>query len=91
MISLPFVEWVIAEKYNTWEELQVAIEALEKDWEAKIVLFSIEHIEVEEVNDYMRKNWVPNLVKISEVMKVAEIPVLGTGKTDYKELKKLIS
>ena len=90
MISLPFVEWVIAEKYNTWEELQVAIEALEKDWEAKIVLFSIEHIEVEEVNDYMRKNGVPNLVKISEVMKVAEIPVLGTGKTDYKELKKLI-
>ena len=91
MISLPFVEWVIAEKYNTWDELQIAIEALEKDWEAKIVLFSIEHIETEEVNDYMRKNWVPNLVKIDEVIKIKEIPLLGTGKTDYKELKKLIN
>jgi len=90
MISLPFVEWVISEKYWSDEELRIAIEALEKDWEAKIVLFTIEHLEVEEVNDYMRKNWVPNLVKISEVIKVDEIPVLGTGKTDYKELKKMI-
>ncbi len=90
MISLPALEETIARKYNTWEELEVAIEALEKDGEAKIVLFSIEHIEIEEVNDYMRKNGVPNLVKISEVIKIEEIPVLGTGKTDYKELKKLI-
>ncbi|MCD5380337.1 AMP-binding protein [Candidatus Gracilibacteria bacterium] len=91
MISLPFVEGVIAEKYNTGDELQIAIEALEKDGEAKIVLFSIEHIETEEVNDYMRKNGVPNLVRIDEVIKIEEIPVLGTGKTDYKELKKLIN
>jgi acyl carrier protein len=43
------------------------------------------------VNNYMRENWVPNLVKISEVIKIEEIPVLGTGKTDYKVLKKMIS
>ena len=91
MISLPFIEWVLLEKYGSDEELKMAIEALEKDWETKIVLFSLEHLEIEEVNDYMRKNWVPNLVKISEVIKIEEIPVLGTGKTDYKVLKKMIS
>jgi acyl-CoA synthetase (AMP-forming)/AMP-acid ligase II len=91
MISLPFVEWVLLEKYGSDEELKIAIEALEKDWEAKIVLFSLEYIETEEVNDYLRKRWVSNLVKVSEVIKIKEIPVLWTGKTDYKELKKLIS
>jgi len=91
MISLPFVEWILLEKYGSDEELKIAIEALEKDWEAKIVLFSLEHVEVAEVNDYLRKRGVSNLVKVSEVIKVELIPVLWTGKTDYKELKKLIS
>ena len=90
MISLPFVEGVLLEKYGDDTELKIAVEGVEKDGETKIILFSIEHIEVEEVNDYMRKSWVSNLVKISEVISVAEIPLLGTGKTDYKELKKMI-
>lgn len=90
MISLPFIEWVLLEKYWSNEELKIAIEALENEGSVKIVLFTIEHIEIEEVNDYMRKNWIPNLVKISEVIKIKEIPVLWTGKTDYKVLKKMI-
>jgi hypothetical protein len=36
----------------------------------------LEHIEVEKVNDYLRKRGVSNLVKISEVIKIDEIPVL---------------
>ncbi len=91
MISLPFVENVLLEKYGSDKELRIAIEALEKNWNAKIVLFSIEKIEIDEVNDYMRKKWVSNLVKISENIVIESIPVLWTGKTDYKSLKKMIS
>ena len=91
MISLPALEEVLSKKYNTWEELEVAIEALEKDWETKIVLFSLEKISLEEANKFMRENWIPNLVKISENIIVEEIPVLGTGKTDYKILKNMIN
>ncbi|MFA5916626.1 MAG: AMP-binding protein [Candidatus Gracilibacteria bacterium] len=90
MISLPFVEGILLEKYGSEEELKVAIEAIEKDGNAKIVLFSIEHIEVDEVNDYLRKRGVSNLVKIAETIIIEKIPVLGTGKTDYKSLKSLI-
>lgn len=90
MISLPFVEGILLEKYGSEEELKVAIEAIEKDGNAKIVLFSIEHIEVDEVNDYLRKRWVSNLVKIAETIIIEKIPVLWTGKTDYKSLKSLI-
>lgn len=90
MISLPFIEETLLKKYWNDKELTIAIEALEKDWEAKIVLFSIGNIELEEVNTYMRKNGIPNLAKISEIIQVEEIPVLWTWKTDYKELKKMI-
>ncbi len=90
MISLPFVENILLEKYGSDKELKIAIEAIEKDWNAKIVLFSLEHIETEDVNNYLRKRWVSNLVKISENIIIEQIPVLGTGKTDYKVLKKMI-
>lgn len=91
MISLPFIEWILLEKYSSENELKIAIEALERDSQTKIVLFSLDHLELEEVNDYLRKRGVSNLVKISEVIKIESIPVLWTGKTDYKELKKMIS
>lgn len=90
MISLPFVENILLEKYGSDKELKIAIEALEKDGNAKIVLFSLEHIETEDVNDYLRKRWVSNLVKITENIVIEQIPVLGTGKTDYKVLKGMI-
>lgn len=86
MISLPFIEWILIKKY--WTE--IAVEALEQNWNAKIVLFATEDIAVEEANDFLRNNWASNLIKISEFQKIDEIPVLWTGKIDYKELKKLI-
>jgi len=91
MISLPAIEEVLLKKYGSDEELKIAIEALEKDWETKIVLFSLEKIDLSEANEFMRNNWIPNLVKIEENIIVEEIPVLWTGKTDYKVLKKMIS
>ncbi|MDQ7023034.1 MAG: AMP-binding protein [Candidatus Gracilibacteria bacterium] len=91
MISLPALEETIAKKYNTGEELEVAIEAIEKDGESKIAIFSIKNLDLLEVNKYMRDNGIPNLVKISEIIRVEEIPVMGTGKTDYKILKKMIN
>lgn len=91
MISLPFIESTLLEKYWTDEEIKIAIEALEQDWEAKIVLFAIDNLDLEEVNKYLRSRWVSNLIKISEIISVDEIPLLWTWKTDYKVLKKQIN
>jgi non-ribosomal peptide synthetase component E (peptide arylation enzyme) len=44
-------------------------------------------VSVEEVNTYIHAHGASNLVKIARVEKLDAIPVLGTGKTDYKELK----
>lgn len=86
MISLPFIEWVLNKKY--WEN--IAIEAKESQEEIKIVLFSLEDIPLFEVQEYLRNFWVSNLIKISEVRIIKEIPVLWTWKFDYKFLKNMI-
>lgn len=90
MISLPFIEWILNQKYWSDTELKLAIEAIENNWEVKIVLFAIDNLNLDEVATYMRESWVSNLVKISDIINLDNIPVLGTWKTDYKELKNMI-
>lgn len=90
MISLPFVENILASKYWSSDTLKIAVEAAENDGNVKLVLFSTEDLEPWEVNDFLRSNGVSNLIKISEIVQISEIPVLGTGKTDYKTLKNKI-
>ena len=91
MISLPFIEWIIARKYSLHTEWNIAVEALEEKGDIKIVLFSTEKIDLGEVSSHLRASWVSNLVKISEIITLSSIPVLGTWKIDYKELKKMIT
>jgi acyl-CoA synthetase (AMP-forming)/AMP-acid ligase II/acyl carrier protein len=90
MISLPFIESILLEKYGNSEIVTLAIEAKEIDGSVQIVLFSTQEISLDEVNTYIHDHGASNLVKIARVQKLELIPVLGTGKTDYKELKSLI-
>lgn len=87
MISLPFIEWILNKKY--WSNL--AIEAREENFNVKIVLFSSENLDLDEIQLYLRQNGVSNLVKINGLVKLESIPVLWTWKIDYKELKNMIS
>lgn len=90
MISLPFIEGILLEKYGSPDSHQIAVEALEKEGIVKIVLFSKTPQNLEEVNAYLREKWASNLIKIDAVQTISEIPILWTGKIDYKELKKYI-
>lgn len=90
MISLPFVEWILSKKYSTDDEYKIAVESIEIEWDARIILFSVDKIDIDEANKYLRSCWVSNLIKISEVRKIEKIPLLGTGKIDYKVLKSMI-
>ncbi len=87
MISLPFIEWVLNKKYGN----SLAIEAKEENGNVKIVLFTTEKLDLSEVQSYLRENGVSNLVKISEIQIIEILPILGTGKMDYKVLKNMIS
>ena len=57
---------------------------------SQLVLFSIVPIEKEVANDILRAKGFSNLIKISAVKKIDEIPLFGTGKTDYRRLQNVL-
>ena len=48
-------------------------------------------LEKEEVNQILIQAGFSRLIKISSVKKVSEIPLMGTGKTDYRRLQTLMA
>lgn len=95
MISLPALESVLLEwareTQGDSELIPLAIEAKEINGEVTIVAFSTVKGEKETLNHYLHTHGIPALAKISHVEEIDMIPVLGTGKTDYKALKERIS
>jgi long-chain-fatty-acid--[acyl-carrier-protein] ligase len=90
MISLPFIEKILLEKYGDQEKQVLAVEGSDKTTPAQIVLFTTLNINLEDVNNYLSENGVAPLARIKRIVEIDEIPVLGTGKTDYKVLRKRI-
>lgn len=90
MISLPAIESTLLEKYGNPDITTMAIEARETDGKVTIVAFTTFDVIVDDLNEYIHTHGSSNLVKIARVEKIDMIPVLGTGKTDYKQLKTMI-
>lgn len=92
MISLAAVEEVLSEKWPATEEgPALAVTAVEQDDKRpRIHVFMKYPVEVERLNDLLSEAGFSNLMKISEVHGVPEIPLLGTGKTDFQALNRLL-
>ena len=91
MISLPFLEELLQEKYWSSEEINLALEWKEKDDGIEIVLFCVwMSLNVKEVNEYLKLKWVSNLIQITRIQEIDSIPLLWTGKVDYKVLKEML-
>lgn len=90
MISLPFIETILLEKYGNTEVTSLAVEAREVDGTTIIVAFTTFEVTTAELNEYIHTHGASNIIKFSHVVKLETIPILGTGKTDYKELKNKI-
>jgi long-chain-fatty-acid--[acyl-carrier-protein] ligase len=92
MISLPALEEPFARLYPpTSEGPRVAVEGVETEGGRRIVLFSTEALEVREANKVLEKEGFRGVMRLDEVRRVPSIPVLGTGKTDYKVLRGMIA
>lgn len=90
MISLPAIEAILLGQYGDPEITKLAIEAKEQDGVVTIVAFTTFDMSPDELNNFIHANGASNLVKIARVERLEMIPVLGTGKTDYKLLKTMI-
>ena len=93
MVSLPAVEEAIAasplvkQSDQQGEGPLLAVEALNADTHPELVLFSRINLDREQVNKAIREAGLSPLHNIRQIRLVDEIPVLGTGKTDYRALR----
>jgi len=90
MISMPFIEKVLVSKFGDEGTNSIAVEGTDKGLEPTVVLFSTKELDKSEVNAYLRENGVAAIAKIREIRIIDEIPMLGSGKIDYRYLKELI-
>jgi long-chain-fatty-acid--[acyl-carrier-protein] ligase len=88
MISLPALEEPLARRYPPGEDgPRVAVEGVEREGGRHIALFTTEPITLAEANCLLQQEGFRGVMRIDEVRRMDRIPVLGTGKTDYKVLR----
>jgi long-chain-fatty-acid--[acyl-carrier-protein] ligase len=92
MISLPAIEAVLESCFaGDTDKPVLAVEATPDEYHPELVLFTTREIDRESANRQIRQAGLSGLHNIRKVVKLKEIPTLGTGKTDYRALKAQIS
>ncbi|MCC9608907.1 AMP-binding protein [Blastopirellula sp. JC732] len=88
MVSLPALEEPLAKAFPADESgPQIAVEGIEMEGGRKIVLFTCQEISLRDANAMIREAGMQGVMRLDEVRLVEQIPVLGTGKTDYRTLR----
>ena len=91
MVSLPAIEAVLLPRLSTPDDEgpAIAVDAAGHPDTPEIVLYSCRPVERDAVNAMLREAGFSPLYYIRRVVQVSSIPVLGTGKTDYRSLQEL--
>lgn len=98
MISLPAIETVLEQHYAAAEANGqpdkdgplLAVEATPSEDQPEIVLFARLALDRAAVNQQIRGAGLSPLHNVTRVVQVEAIPVLGTGKTDYRALREML-
>ncbi len=97
MISLGAVEEAIASKLLEQGKISKEGPALaliadeREEGKPKLILFIIGDATRDEVNELLQTSGFSRLVKVADVRKIEEIPLMGTGKTDYRKLQAMVA
>lgn len=92
MISLPALEEPLARLFPPTENgPQVAVEGIETHDGRWIVLFTTRDLSLREANAILSQAGFRGVMRLDAVRQMESIPILGTGKTDYKVLRKLLA
>jgi len=91
MISLPAIEAVLENAFapDSSKGPLLAVEAADVE-NPEIILFTSLDIDRETANAKIRSAGLSGLHSIRRVVKLESIPLLGTGKSDYRTLKKML-
>jgi len=89
MVSLTAVEGIAG---AVWPEQRHAVVSIPDSRKGEKLVLVTDHAtaEVAPLAEWARENGAPELVVPKKIVKVAEVPVLGTGKTDYVAIQKMV-
>jgi acyl-CoA synthetase (AMP-forming)/AMP-acid ligase II/1-acyl-sn-glycerol-3-phosphate acyltransferase/acyl carrier protein len=91
MVSLPALEEPFTRVYLSTEDgPRAAVEGVDTPGDRRIVLFTTMDVTLREANALLVQEGFRGVMRLDEVRKVERIPILGTGKTDYKALRAMI-
>ena len=92
MISLPALEEPFSKRYPADENgPKVAVEGIETPGGRQIALFTTFPLTLREASQILVEDGLRGVMRLDEVRQLEAIPVLGTGKTDYKELRRQVT
>jgi long-chain-fatty-acid--[acyl-carrier-protein] ligase len=92
MISLPALEEPFARLYPPTEQgPRVAVEGVETPDGRRVVLFTTEDVGLRDANALLEREGFRGVMRLDEVRKLDALPVLGTGKADYKVLRAMLA
>lgn len=92
MISLPALEEPFTLRYPPDKNgPRVAVEGVETEGGRNIVLFTTEPITLKEANARLVEEGFRGVMRLDEVRRLDKIPVLGSGKIDYRRLRAMIA
>lgn len=96
MISLGSMEEIILDalkvrNVDLGEGAAIAICEVEKDvGKSELILFTTLSLDIGDVNMILRKAGCSRLVKINKIKRIDSIPLMGTGKVDYRFLQRMV-
>jgi acyl-CoA synthetase (AMP-forming)/AMP-acid ligase II/1-acyl-sn-glycerol-3-phosphate acyltransferase/acyl carrier protein len=91
MISLPAVEEVLLKGLAPGaDEPVVAVECTPAETNPELVLFTTLAVDRETANRCIRDAGLSPLHNVRRVVRLEAIPLLGTGKTDYRSLREML-
>jgi long-chain-fatty-acid--[acyl-carrier-protein] ligase len=92
MVSLGAIEEALQPEVPVLDgapTIAITFKGTEGETRPIIIAFTTGKLTQERANELLDQAGFPNLVKVSAVKRLEQIPVLGTGKTDYQSLNKL--
>ncbi|WP_417911085.1 AMP-binding protein [Candidatus Electronema sp. PJ] len=90
MISLPAIEQVLETHYPAGDGPVLAVAVAGEEQHPELVLMTTLVIDRQEVNQVIRAAGLSPLHNIRAVLRVEAIPLLGSGKTDYTKINKMV-
>ncbi len=88
MVSLPAIEAVLQQHFDEPEEEgpNIAVVATPTEQNPDIILFATRDIDRQQANKIIRAAGLSGLHNIRQVIRITSLPLLGTGKIDYRNL-----